>query len=345
VSAAATVGGLAKSGGRVDAVDVARGLALVLMVAYHLTWDLAYFRLVSPHLPFTMPMRLLSHAIACAFLALVGVSLALAHRDGLNRAAFNRRLLLVAGAAALVTGGTAIVFLGALTVWFGILHCIVAASLLALPLIEAPAAVGIAAGAALVALPFFVQSTAFDSPALLWLGLGQALPNTVDWYPLTPWAGVTLLGLGVTRAPGVMPWLTRPRRWRARSAFAAAIGVGGRHSLAIYLLHQPVLGGLVWAVAASGILAPAPPQGDRHAFLGDCRLACVAGGRSADDGGASCNCVDAVERSSETMPIGRTSPEGKLSPDLKRAAEACRQRLVRSSLLFVKFPLTTTVTT
>ena len=92
-----------KGSGRVDAVDCARGLALIGMGVYHLSWDLADFRLISPLLPFTAPMRLLSHSVASVFLALVGVSLALAHRDGLNVRAFWRRLAIVAGAAALVT--------------------------------------------------------------------------------------------------------------------------------------------------------------------------------------------------------------------------------------------------
>ena len=85
---------------RVDAVDCARGLALAGMAVYHLSWDLADFRLAPPMLPFTPPMRLLSHVVASVFLALVGVSLALAHRNGLNLRTFWRRLAIVAGAAA-----------------------------------------------------------------------------------------------------------------------------------------------------------------------------------------------------------------------------------------------------
>ena len=69
---------------RIDAVDCARGLALIGMAVYHFSWDLADFRLASPMLPFTPQMRLLSHIVASAFLALVGVSLALAHRNGLD---------------------------------------------------------------------------------------------------------------------------------------------------------------------------------------------------------------------------------------------------------------------
>ena len=116
--------------GRIDAVDCARGLALVGMAVYHLSWDLADFRLASPMLPFTPQMRLLSHVVASVFLVLVGLSLALAHRNGLNVRAFWRRLAIVAGAAALVTAGS-FVFAPSEPITFGILHCIAVASLLA----------------------------------------------------------------------------------------------------------------------------------------------------------------------------------------------------------------------
>ena len=81
-------------------------------------------------------------------------------------------------------------------------------------------------------IPFFVHSTLFDPPALLWLGLGVALPNTLDWYPLLPWAGVVLIGLGLARLPGVLARLTSPGRWRASSGPARAVCFAGRHSLA-----------------------------------------------------------------------------------------------------------------
>ena len=73
------------------------------MAAYHLSWDLADFHLVSPLLPFTPAMRLLSHVVASVFLALVGVSLALAHAMGSTRAPSGGGSAIVAGAAALVT--------------------------------------------------------------------------------------------------------------------------------------------------------------------------------------------------------------------------------------------------
>src|SRR5260370_5315662 len=87
---------------RIAAIDVARGGALVGMALYHLSWDCAYFHLAPADFPAIPPMRLFSHAVAGSFLALAGVSLALAHRSALRWPAFRRRLAVVGGAAALV---------------------------------------------------------------------------------------------------------------------------------------------------------------------------------------------------------------------------------------------------
>jgi uncharacterized membrane protein len=310
-----------KRPGRVDAVDCARGVALIGMAAYHLTWDLANFRLISPLLPFTPPMRLLSHVVASVFLALVGVSLALAHRYGLNQRALWRRLGIVAGAAALVTVGS-VVFAPGEGIFFGILHCIAAASLSAAPFVTAPAWASLAVGLAAIAAPFVVQSALFDPPWLLWIGLGEALPNTLDWRPLLPWAGVVFLGLALARAPGAMAGLTSSKRWRAASGPSRALCFAGRHSLPIYLVHQPILIGLLTALTAWGPLAPKP---DMSAFLASCQSACGAEGRAAAECASGCDCVaDAIQRSGDadrlaTLDAGRRAV-------LRRLADACMGR-------------------
>jgi uncharacterized membrane protein len=307
--------------GRVDAVDCARGLALIGMGLYHLSWDLADFHLAPPMLPFTPGMRLLSHTVASAFLALVGVSLALAHRDGLNQRAFWRRLAIVAGAAALVTLGS-LVFAPSEPITFGILHCIAAASLIAAPFVTAPAWASLAMGLAAIAAPWLGRSTLFDPPWLIWLGLGQALPNTLDWRPLLPWAGVVFLGLSAARSPGVLERLTAPKRWRATSPPSRAICFAGRVSLPIYLVHQPILIGLLAALTAWGPLAPKP---DMSAFLLSCQRACVAEGRAAAECETGCHCVaDAVESSGDADRLQTVTPERRA--ELKRLADACMGR-------------------
>ncbi len=69
-----------RPGGRIAALDMARGAALVAMFAYHLTWDLADFQYIDARAPFSPQMRLFSHAIACSFLFIAGLSLALARQ-------------------------------------------------------------------------------------------------------------------------------------------------------------------------------------------------------------------------------------------------------------------------
>ena len=266
-------------------------------------------------------MRLLSHGIASAFLALVGVSLALAHRNGLNIPAFWRRLAIVAGAAALVTAAS-LVFAPGEGIFFGILHCIAVASLLAAPFVAAPAWASLAVGLASIAAPLLVHSTLFDPPWLSWLGLGEALPNTLDWRPLLPWAGVVFLGLGVARTRGVLARLTSPERWRAASAPSRAACFAGRHSLPIYLVHQPILIGLLSALTAWGGLAPKP---DDSAFLAECQRACVAKGRSAAECDDSCQCVaDAIERSGEADRLATLDAASRAR--LQTLADACMGR-------------------
>jgi uncharacterized membrane protein len=266
-------------------------------------------------------MRLLSHVVASAFLLLVGASLALAHRNGLNVRAFWRRFAIVAGAAALVTAGS-FVFAPSEPITFGILHCIAVASLVAAPFVTAPAWACLAMGLAAIVAPQLGQSALFDPPWLLWLGLGKALPNTLDWRPLMPWAGVVFLGLAAARLPGVLEWLKRPGRWRAVSAPSRAISFAGRHSLPVYLIHQPILIGLLWVLTVWG---PLTPNDDRSAFLASCQHACLAKGRPPVECETGCRCVaDAVDQSGDADRLETIAPERRA--ELKRLADACMGR-------------------
>jgi uncharacterized membrane protein len=274
--------------GRIAAIDVARGVALLGMAVYHLSWDFAYFRLAPPGLPYSPPMRVYSHFVASAFLALVGVSLAIAHRQGPRWSAFFRRLAIVAGAAALVSVATVLAAPNE-PILFGILHCIAAASLLAAPFLMAPAWAPLVAGLVALAAPRFLASAAFNPPALLWLGLGTEEPSTLDWRPLFPWAGVTLIGLGLARL--TLPWLLRSKLalWRPRG-LGRIPGFAGRHSLAIYLIHQPILFALLYAAVQ---LTGVGTRQDRERYLAACRPACVEAGGEIEACAKACECVAA----------------------------------------------------
>jgi len=292
---------------RLDAVDVARGLSLVAMAGYHLTWDLAYFGVVAPATPFTPPMRFASHAIGSAFLGLAGYSLALAHGRGFRLRPFLRRLARIGAAAALVSGATYAIAPQS-PIFFGILHCIFAASVIAAPFLmpgRGPAA--LAAALALIALPLVYASPAFNPPWLVWLGLGTEDPPTLDWRPLAPWAGVTLLGLAIGLLAPAPPF------WRAKAAALRAAAFAGRHSLAVYLIHQPILVGLLYAgLQLSGFSERLSVEN----YVKACRPACVEAGGEIAACARACACV--------VRDAGKAGLAGRLSAPMVSAAERDR---------------------
>ncbi len=272
---------------RIDAIDVARAFALLGMVAYHLSWDLAYFGFAPPNLPFTSGMRILANIVASAFLGLVGVSLAIAHRDGVRWRPFLFRLGRIVAAAALVSAATAYTA-PEMPIWFGILHCIAVSSLVSIPFLRGPAWPALLVGAAAVAAPHAFASPLFNPTWLLWLGLGVREPSTLDWRPLLPWAGAALIGVGLTRL-ALGRFLGSPlAQWRARFIPTRALAFIGRHSLAFYLVHQPILFALLFALAqATGVEA----RQQRERYLAACTPACVEKGGDIVACRRACECV------------------------------------------------------
>ncbi len=272
---------------RLPWIDAARGGALLAMFAYHLVWDMGFYRLIDPALPGTGGFKLFGHAIATAFLALAGMSLVLARQRADFLAGFWRRLVLLAGAAGAVTLAS-LWFSPDAPIYFGILHCIALSSLLALPLLRADPRV---LGLAMVwpgLLAYFVQSAALDGPALSWFGLGTNYPQSEDFRPLFPWLAALMAGVLAARL-----WVAGSPQAADRAAFRPKPGPlawMGRHSLAIYLIHQPVLVGLV--ALAAGQLQPAAPPGPAPGFQAECLNVCAANGAKPEVCRKGCGCIE-----------------------------------------------------
>jgi uncharacterized membrane protein len=274
---------------RFAAIDAARGVALFGMAIYHLSWDFAYFHLAPADLPIDPPMRAFSHGVAGSFLVLAGASLAFAHRDAIGWRAFWRRLAIVGGAAGLVTTATYF-FAPQETIYFGILHCIAVASLLAAPMLLGSPWLAIAASALVFAAPWVMASPDFNTPALVWLGLGTVPPNTLDWRPLAPWSGCVFLGLALTRLNMRRLVASPLARWRptAGDRLGTLWIWAGRRSLAIYLIHQPVLFAILFAATS---LTGVDARLETAEFAKVCRRECVAGGGEVDVCASACACV------------------------------------------------------
>ena len=249
---------------RITGIDRLRGLALIAMAVYHFTWDLEFFGYIEPGTAGTGGWKVFARLIAGSFLFLAGYSLVLGHGAALRPRAFLVRLAKIVAAAAAITAATYLAFPDTF-IFFGILHSIAAASIVGLLFLRAPTVLVLATAAAAFLAPLYLRASLFDHPALWWVGLSQAIPRSNDYVPLLPWLGPFLLGMAACRLwrPQAAPEAETNRRWKSRLAAA------GRHSLAIYLAHQPLLIGIVYA--ASLVIPP-----ERADPLAGYRKSCVA---------------------------------------------------------------------
>lgn len=256
--------------GRIEVVDLARGLALIAMASYHFTWDLEFFGYVESGLTGIGGWKLYARCIASTFLFLAGVSLYLAHGAGIRWPGFWRRFAMVAAAAAAISGVTYVAVPDGF-IFFGILHEIALASLLGLLFLRLPALTTLGIAACVVAAPAYLRSEFFDHPALWWVGLSQSSLRSNDYVPLFPWFGAALSGIAsakLARTAGLLERLGSVKlgQWSRPLRF------GGRHSLAFYLLHQPLLIGAVWLFSQ---VSPAPEVPREVRFQASCERSCM----------------------------------------------------------------------
>lgn len=232
---------------RIALIDIARTLALLGMALFHLTFDLEMFGFLPPGtVAMPGPWAYFARLVAGSFIFLAGVSLVLAHGDGIRWHAFLRRLGILVLAALAITVGTYAVMPDAF-VFFGILHAIAAFSVIGLMFLRMPPLITLAVAAAVFTLPWVWTHPVFQAPALLWLGLAPVPPRAMDFEPLFPWLAPFLAGMALTKAAkasSLWPILSRPS-----GPLLHRLTWPGRHSLVVYLVHQPILIGLVWVMA------------------------------------------------------------------------------------------------
>jgi uncharacterized membrane protein len=226
-------------------VDLLRGVAIVLMVLYHLAFDLAYFAVYQIDVAsgFWLAAARIS---ASLFLLLVGLSLTLSYSRarllGQEDRFFYRLCKRSARILGLALGITIITYFVICKgfIVFGVLHLIGLSLLLAFPFLRLQrmnfifGLLAILAGACL-------QTVSVDYPWLLWLGLAPSDFYSLDYFPLFPWFGVILAGMGL----GDMLYPGYRRRFSLPDLSGSPLVRGlvflGQNSLLIYLIHQPIM--------------------------------------------------------------------------------------------------------
>jgi uncharacterized membrane protein len=233
---------------RYDRIDALRGAAIAWMTAFHFFFDLNHFRFIREDFyrdPFWTWQRT---AIVSLFLFCAGLGQAVAWKQGQGWPRFSRRWLQIAGCALLVTAGSWLMFPRSF-IYFGVLHGI-AVMLVIVRLTAGGGRWLWPAGALAIAAPFAARAMhaavpeleILNTPAFNWLGWISRKPVTEDYVPLLPWLGVMWWGMAAGQ------WLLRERPAWVQGAIPRAAGPlawMGRWSLAWYMVHQPVLIGLV----------------------------------------------------------------------------------------------------
>lgn len=235
--------------GRVIGLDLGRSAALAAMIAYHFCYDLEAFGYLPPGTMVTGWGALSARIIASTFLFLVGISLWLAHGHGIRWRPFLKRLVQIGAAAALITLATHYV-LGPRFIFFGILHSIAVSSLIGLAFLRLPAVLTALAAAAVWFAPGWLATGAFDTPWLVWTGLTTLRVHAVDFLPTFPWLAPVLAGISVAKIADRSGVWSRPRP--APTPMQRRLSLPGRHSLTVYLIHQPILVGILWGLRQIG---------------------------------------------------------------------------------------------
>jgi uncharacterized membrane protein len=223
---------------RIWEIDFLRGVSIILMVGYHLLYDLGEFRGMTKVLFFSTDLDSTGWTVAQSFFAALFVVLS-GISGTLTRSNIRRGLRLLAVSLA-VTAVTYIID-PSQAIWFGILQCLGVSILVYGAAFQKTGPAACAAWGALVLglgsfLPAVKKALAVRFDWLLPLGLHSPTFSSFDYFPLIPWFGVFLIGAALGKTVYASRRSLLP--WRLPVTF---VNVAGRHSLLIYIVHQPVL--------------------------------------------------------------------------------------------------------
>ena len=211
-------------------IDALRGFTVILMIIFHFSFDLENFHFIQIDILKSPFWYFFPRLIVFLFLFAVGMSLTLVHRDSIKWPSFWKRFFKISFFAVIISIVTYKLF-PENWIYFGTLHAIALISIMSLPLLRWPKI------ALVIALLLFIPSIFFNYN-LPWFELGHA---SWDYIAPFPWVGASYLGIFAVHKH--LHQIKIPDNKLVKS-----LNYLGRHSLVIYLIHQPLLFGSVYLV-------------------------------------------------------------------------------------------------
>lgn len=236
-------------------IDMLRGVAIILMIFGHMLWDLDYFGIMPIN---NAVYSILQKTVPPLFFLLVGVSLIVAQKKLESSIYKNEhkyylgvmsRGLKIFGLGMILTIGSLLV-MPSTPVFFGVLHCIGISVILSAVFLKFRR-YNLLIALILIFLGTIISQQCIENATCLHLLIGlhpaDIWSHTVDYFPLLPWFGICLLGIVI----GDWLYSGEERRFRmpdlSKYAPVRMVQWFGKHSLYIYLVHQPVIAGVMFA--------------------------------------------------------------------------------------------------
>lgn len=215
---------------RLLSLDFLRGCAIILMVVFHFGYDLSLFGYTNYNTNTDMEWRIFRAIIVSAFLMAVGMSSYVAYYSGVNTQKLIKTVAKLVTVSLFISVSSYLMYPGS-WVYFGIIHFVALALPLSVLFLHRPLLSCLLA--AILLLGYFSDTVTLNVPwqwSVKYLGIPG---HTVDLVSFTPWFAMVLLGSVVMHFQ-LLPAISR-------NSISQSIAFLGRHSLLIYLLHQPLL--------------------------------------------------------------------------------------------------------
>ena len=220
-------------------LDVLRGIAVIAMVVFHLTFDLSYFGLISPDTIYKLGWVAFQQMIAGTFIFVAGVGFDLCHGQEIKWQNIKKRVLILGPLSALISIVTFIIF-SQFWIKFGILHCILAASLISILIVGLSTSRLIFVTAFLAALYLYLNPPVIIPSSFDFIIKTTHPHYSVDYRPIFPWLIIFLIGMIASRIKWRIGKSTLINRSTSSKPLKVLVFLG-QNSLIIYLIHQPFL--------------------------------------------------------------------------------------------------------
>ena len=224
---------------RFQKLDILRGIAIILMVAFHANYLLVHF-FGNTALNISILWYIAGKFSVILFLFVSGVSFFLSIQGktkqeirykSLKRALF---LTIIAAGISIVT----FFFARSEFITFGIIHLFAAISLLS-PLFMRFRVWNVLIGMLIIAIGVWFSKIYVDNGFLFFLGLRSLTFSSGDYYPVFPWFWVMLVGYGIASLLSRKDRLQKLLSWEI--SWGKILWFMGRNALIIYIIHVPIL--------------------------------------------------------------------------------------------------------